>query len=110
MVEERKREASRAAAAARAARSVSSRAVKAEVSGEASEAAPASSRDRSAMRAGKRPLQGNTRSRVIAISRSLGESMMRQPVTPTALQPKLIQRVRACFPQERQRWNRWSRL
>lgn len=39
------------------------------------------------MRAGKRPLQGTKLFVRIAISRSLGESMIRQPVTPAALQP-----------------------
>ena len=40
-----------------------------------------------AIRAGKRPLQGVTLLVRIATSRSRGLSMMRQPLTPTALQP-----------------------
>ena len=34
----------------------------------------------------------------MAINRSLGESIMRQPVTPAALQPKPIIIVSACLP------------
>ena len=41
-----------------------------------------------AMRVGKRPLQGTKLLVSMAISRSRGESMMRQPTIPAALQPK----------------------
>ena len=41
-----------------------------------------------AIRVGKRPLQGTKLLVMMAISRSLGLSMMRQPTTPAALQPK----------------------
>ena len=51
------------------------------------------------IRVGKRPLQGTRELVRIAISRSLGESMIRQPTTPAALQPKPIAMVRHCFPQ-----------
>ena len=57
-----------------------------------------------AIRVGNRPLQGTRLLVKIAIRRSLGESIMRQPVTPAALQPKPMHKVRACFPQEWQRW------
>jgi len=40
-----------------------------------------------AIRVGKRPLQGTKLLVMIAMSRSRGESIMRQPVTPTALHP-----------------------
>ena len=48
---------------------------------------------------GNRPLQGTKLLVIIAINRSLGESIIRQPVTPTALQPNPIHIVSACFPQ-----------
>ena len=41
-----------------------------------------------AIRVGNRPLQGTKLLVIVAMSRSLGESMMRQPTTPAALQPK----------------------
>lgn len=43
--------------------------------------------DITAMRVGKRPLQGTKLLVMTAMSRSRGESIMRQPVTPTALHP-----------------------
>lgn len=48
---------------------------------------------------GNRPLQGTKLLVKIAIRRSLGESIIRQPSTPTALQPNPIHMVRACLPQ-----------
>ena len=42
------------------------------------------------IRVGKRPLQGMKLLVIIAISRSLGESIILQPVTPAALQPNPI--------------------
>ena len=38
------------------------------------------------------------------MSRSRGESMMRQPTTPAALQPKPMDMVSACLPQARAFW------
>ena len=52
-----------------------------------------------AIRVGKRPLQGTKLLVRMAISRSRGESMMRQPTTPAALQPKPMAMVSACLPQ-----------
>ena len=52
-----------------------------------------------AIRRGKRPLQGIKALVIMAIKRSFLVSMIRQPVTPTALQPKPIHIVKACFPQ-----------
>ena len=49
---------------------------------------------------GKRPLQGIKLLVKTAIIRSLDESIMRHPVTPTALQPSPIHIVNACLPQE----------
>jgi len=40
-----------------------------------------------AIMVGKRPLQGTKLLVIIAISRSLGESIIRQPTIPAALQP-----------------------
>ena len=48
---------------------------------------------------GNLPLQGTKLLVRIASSRSLGESMMRHPVTPAALQPKPMHMVRLCLPQ-----------
>lgn len=47
-----------------------------------------------AMIIGSRPLHGMRELVIIAIRLSRGESMMRQPVTPTALQPSPISMVR----------------
>ena len=41
-----------------------------------------------AIMVGKRPLQGTKLLVIIAIRRSLGESIIRQPTIPAALQPK----------------------
>ena len=73
---------------------------------EASEApnppeAPTKNIVRIAISVGNRPLQGTKLLVSIAMSRSRGESMMRQPTTPAALQPKPIAMVRACLPQAR---------
>ena len=64
----------------------------------------------SAISAGKRPLQGIKAFVSIASSRSRGESMMRQPTTPAALQPSPMHIVSACLPQAWQRLNGRSRL
>ena len=47
---------------------------------------------------GKRPLQGTKLFVRIAISRSRGESITRQAITPAALQPKPMLIVSACLP------------
>ena len=64
---------------------------------------PAKNMLSSASSSGKRPLQGTKLFVRIASSRSRRESMMRQPVTPAALQPKPIAIVRHCLPQAPQR-------
>ncbi len=46
-----------------------------------------------AIMVGYRPLQGTKLLVIMAISRSLGESMMRQPMIPAALQPKPMHMV-----------------
>ena len=61
-------------------------------------------------RVGNRPLQGTKLLVRIASSRSRGESMMRQPTTPAALQPNPMQMVRACLPQAPQRFSGLSKL
>ena len=71
--------------------------------------APAKNMVMRAIRVGKRPLQGTKLLVKVAMSRSRGLSMMRQPVTPAALQPKPMAMVRACLPQERAFWKAWSR-
>ena len=48
---------------------------------------------------GNRPLQGRKALVSTARSRSRGESMIRHPVTPAALQPRPMHMVRACLPQ-----------
>ena len=73
-------------------------------------AAPVKNRVMRVRITGKRPLHGTKLLVRMAMRRSLGESMMRQPVTPAALQPKPMQRVSPCFPQEWQHWKAWSRL
>ncbi len=51
---------------------------------------PTKNIESSAIIVGKRPLHGTKLFVIIARSLSLGESMILQPVTPTALQPKPI--------------------
>ena len=51
-----------------------------------------------AIRVGKRPLQGTKLLVMVAIKRSRGESIIRQPTTPQALQPNPIAIVNACLP------------
>ena len=48
---------------------------------------------------GSLPLHGAKLLVKIAIKRSRGESMIRQPMTPAALQPNPMQIVSACLPQ-----------
>ena len=50
------------------------------------------------MSEGNLPLQGIKEFVRIAISFSLGESIILAPVTPAALQPNAIQLVNACLP------------
>ena len=59
---------------------------------------------------GNLPLQGTKLFVSIASSRSRGESIIRQPTTPAALQPKPIQTVSACFPQALQHLKGRSKL
>ena len=59
---------------------------------------------------GNLPLQGTKEFVRIAISLSRFELIILQPVTPTALQPKPIQVVSACFPQEFEQAKHLSRL
>ena len=54
--------------------------------------------DARAMIVGKRPLHGTKLLVMMAIRRSLGESIILQAVTPAALQPNPIHIVRACLP------------
>ena len=63
-----------------------------------------------AISVGKRPLQGTKQFVNMAMRRSRGESMMRQPVTPQALQPKPIIIVRHCLPHACARRNALSIL
>ena len=67
-------------------------------------------RTRTTKMVGKRPLQGTKLFVKMAMRRSLGESTILQPVTPTALQPKPISMVRACLPQALQREKQQSIL
>ena len=60
----------------------------------------------STIKAGNRPLQGTRALVRIASSRSRGEVMMRQPITPAALHPNPMAMVRACLPQPPQRSKR----
>ena len=62
-----------------------------------------------AISVGNRPLQGTRALVRIAIRRSRGLWMMRQPITPTALQPSPMHMQSACLPQARQRWKQRSR-
>ena len=63
-----------------------------------------------AIRAENLPLQGTKLFVKIARSLSLGESIILQPITPTTLQPKPMQVVRACFPHAPQHLNALSIL
>ena len=58
---------------------------------------------------GNRPLHGTKLFVSIAASRSRRLPIMRQPTTPAALQPKPIEMVSACLPQEPQRAKQRSR-
>ena len=62
------------------------------------------------MRVGKRPLQGTKALVRIAMSRSRGLWVIRQPMMPQALHPSPMHMVRACRPCAPARWKKWSRL
>jgi hypothetical protein len=51
-----------------------------------------------AISVGNRPLQGTKLLVRMAISRSRGESMILQPITPQALHPKPIHMLSDCLP------------
>ena len=55
-------------------------------------------------------MQGTKLLVMMAINRSRGESMMRQPMIAAALQPKPMAMVKACFPQAEHFLNCRSRL
>lgn len=59
---------------------------------------PTKNIDKMAISVGKRPLQGTKLFVIIAISRSRGESMIRQPTIPAALHPNPMHIVRLCLP------------
>ena len=59
---------------------------------------PLHSSSDSRIRVGRRPLQGMKALVRMAASRSRGLSMMRQPMTPQALQPSPMHMVRLCRP------------
>ena len=63
-----------------------------------------------AISVGNLPLQGTKLLVIIAMSRSRGESIIRQPTIPTALHPKPIHIVNACLPQAQHFLNGLSRL
>ncbi len=73
-------------------------------------AVPTKNMVRTAIKVGNLPLQGTKLFVSMASSRSLGESMMRQPMTPAALQPNPMHMVSACLPQAQHRLNGLSRL
>ena len=62
------------------------------------------------MSIGNLPLQGTRAFVRMAMRRSRGESMMRQPVTPAALHPKPMHMVNACLPHAPHLRKRLSRL
>ena len=65
------------------------------------ESAPAPTKNmvRMLIRIGNLPLQGTKQLVKMAIIRSRGESIIRQPTTPAALHPNPIHMVSACLPQ-----------
>ena len=63
-----------------------------------------------AISVGYLPLQGTKLFVMMASNRSRGESMIRAPTTPAALQPKPMHIVSACLPQAEHLRNAWSRL
>ena len=95
------REAAKVIPMAKTMMAVSSSAARAELP--APEDSPRKKMELKDISAGNLPLQGTKQLVMMAISLSRGESMMRQPVTPVALQPKPIIMVSACLPQARQR-------
>ena len=71
-------------------------------------ALPAKNTEHRKISSGNRPLHGAKLLVRMAISRSRGESMMRQPVTPQALHPKPMHMVRLCLPLALAHWKAWS--
>ena len=71
---------------------------------------PAKNREIKVTSRGSLPLQGIKLLVSKAMFRSRGESIIRQPVTPAALQPSPMQVVKACFPQAPQACKHRSRL
>ena len=71
---------------------------------------PTKNMDIMAIRVGNLPLQGTKLLVIMAMIRSLGESMMRHPTIPAALHPNPMHMVRACLPQAWQLLNGLSRL
>ena len=71
-------------------------------------ALPAKNTEHRKMSSGNRPLHGAKLLVRMAMSRSRGESMMRQPVTPQALHPKPMHMVRLCLPLAPAHWKAWS--
>ena len=59
---------------------------------------------------GNLPLHGTKLLVKMASNRSRGESIILQPTTPAALQPKPMHMVSDCFPQAEQHLNGLSRL
>ena len=70
----------------------------------------AKNKDNNVISVGYLPLQGIKLFVSIASSRSRSESIIRQPVTPAALQPSPIHIQSACFPQALHLLNGLSRL
>ena len=63
-----------------------------------------------AISVGNLPLQGTKLFVKMATSRSRGESIIRHPVMPAALQPNPMHMVSACLPQPQHFWNTLSML
>ena len=63
-----------------------------------------------AIKVGNLPLHGTKLLVSIAISLSLGESIILQPITPAALQPNPIHIVKHCLPWQHAFLNKWSKL
>ena len=64
----------------------------------------------SAVRVGRRPLQGMKALVRMAMSRSRGLWMIRHPMTPQALHPSPMHMVRLCRPWAPAFRKKWSRL
>ncbi len=62
------------------------------------------------MSRGKRPLQGTKLLVIIAMRRSLGDSIIRHDITPAALHPNPMHMVRDCLPWAPARLKKLSKL